>query len=282
MTSTPIIGQLFKLPFTQPLTDGGQVLAATAAGNAFRVFYLTNSTMAAPVYQDAGLTTPYTTINNGAPYYNVVYANVYGQFPPIYLNPWYEYRSQLFDGNGRLLEDCDTVNNNNAGAPYVSGVALSAFKATTTARTSAQGALTPVDPDLSIYLPAAGTYKLDADLIFTVSTSTPLTIGFEPMPIGIGGQTPTDFSSEYPCFYFGTLDGAVVTGTPFLGIGGLSVPDAILTLAPGALSNVIHISATFQLVESTVPTDPFALFWGLNTSSVSLLAGSSMTILRVA
>lgn len=270
MTSTPIVGQLFKQPFNQPLSDDGKVLAATSLGNAFRMFYLTNSTTLIPVYQDAALTTPYAT--------GPVSANSSGQFPPIYLNPAYEYRSQLFDGNGRLLEDCDTVNNYNAGENYVAGVAMSAFKATTTIRSAMGGGSVTSDPDLSVAMPAAGTYKIDADLIFTVSAPTAVNLALSGGIPGSGGIGVGGYTGFYPAPFFGTVGGVAAAGG-FLNITGAGFSGVLaLNLTAGALSNVLHISGTVQFTRAA----PFQLQWGAPTGAVSLLAGSSLTAIQVA
>ncbi len=268
MTSTPIVGQLFKQPLDQPLTDDGKVLAATSLGNAYRMFYLTNSTTPVTVYKDAAYTLPYAA--------GPVFANASGQFLPIYLDPAYEYRSQLFDGNGRLLEDCDTVNNNGVSSPLIAGVALSAFKATTTTRTS-PGALTP-DPDLQITLANAGTFKIDADLIFTVASATSMEAIFTGMSVGQGGASSGGFGNFYPIPFFGTVGGVVAAGGQFTISDEANEFKTILNLTTGPLSNVIRITGTVQ----SLGTALFQFQWGDNSNPVNLLAGSSLTVLQVA
>lgn len=278
MTSNPPLGQLFTLPFDQPLTDDGKVLAATAAGNAFRMFYLTNSTTQVTVYQDAALQTPYAA--------GPVFANSSGQFPPIYLSPAYEYRSQLFDGNGRLLDDTDPVNNNAAGPLYVSGIMHAAFKAATTAR-SAVSLLS--DPDLSIAIPGAGTYRVDMDLVFTASAggATPglqLEAAYSGN-VGTGTLSGTGFSNTYVLAIYGGLNGVIFPNTGTSSASNLTVTNpanalaTVFSLGTTASTNVIRVSGTFQALTGGT----FSLKWSPNgAGTVSLLTGSALTIQQVA
>jgi hypothetical protein len=284
--STPFIGELFTQPYTQPLSNDGKVLAATAAGNAYRVFYLTNSTTLTPVFQDAALTTPYA---------QPVFANASGQFPPIYLEPETEYRSQLFNGWGQLLEDCDTVNNNTNGAPPtmtvggVTGFARSAFKATTTSRAS--NIIPTADPDLSILLANAGTYKVDADLVWTapgagLTPGVALIFAFS----GTLAAGITDISGVVGGPYFvvlmGTVDGLgnVNITTPntlsISTVANISANKTSLPLGTTPQSNTMRFTGTFQALSGGT----FALYWCQNltsASATSLLAGSSLSLLQV-
>jgi hypothetical protein len=97
-------GQLFYDPLPTPLNNGAVI------PNGFYNFYVSGSTTPAPVYQDAGLTTPYPTQTfNGTPGLYIVTGNGQGQYGPIYLNPSTIYRQQLYNSSGALLEDNDPI-----------------------------------------------------------------------------------------------------------------------------------------------------------------------------
>jgi hypothetical protein len=256
----PTSGQLFRTPFSQPLSADGKPLGA-----AYRIFYLTNSTTLTPVFQDSAMTTPFVQ--------PIVATS--GKFSPIYLNPAIEYRSQLFDTNGRMLEDVDTVNNNTGntsalgltGAGVPAGFARSAFKTATTSTTL--GLI--VDPDLQVFLPAAGTYKIDMDLVATGTSAN-----FQPSFSGkLGaGAAPTN---TYQLMLMGTQHGVGAQN-------GLSNPFLIInletnvTLDATPLDNTMRYTGTIQTLTSGI----FSFDFGANSSTTSILAGSSLTVLQVA
>src|SRR5882672_6120945 len=86
-------GALFQDFTPRPLDALGKSFS-----NGYYVFYLTGTTQAALVYQDAGLTTPF----NGNPT-----ADGTGQFPTIFMNPGIIYRVQLFNSLNQLQKDID-------------------------------------------------------------------------------------------------------------------------------------------------------------------------------
>lgn len=105
MTTT---GQLFYDPFPRPLSSTGTPLPL-----GYYNFYLSGSTVPAPVYQDALLATPYPTLTlppggagGGANYY-VVQADVTGTMQPIFMDPTKIYRVQLYNQFNQLIEDQD-------------------------------------------------------------------------------------------------------------------------------------------------------------------------------
>lgn len=93
-------GILFNDPYNKPLSAAGQFMAGCT-----RVFYLSQTTTLAPVYQDGFLQFPYSQTPTP------ITADSAGRFSPIYLDPTIAYRCQLFTAGGILLEDAD---------PYVS------------------------------------------------------------------------------------------------------------------------------------------------------------------
>jgi hypothetical protein len=75
---------------------------------AYYNFYLSGTSVAAPVYQDAALTLLYPTANlNGNPGFSVIQADGTGAFAPIFLNPQLIYRVQLYTSTFQLIEDVD-------------------------------------------------------------------------------------------------------------------------------------------------------------------------------
>jgi hypothetical protein len=270
------IGQLYRLPFSQPLSPDGKTLP-----NGYRTFYRTNSTAVAAVFQDSAMTTPYVP---------PVRASATSTFSPIYLNPALEYRSQLFSQNGQMLEDVDTINNNTAGGPSTvtmpgaiavaqnagapTGYARSASKAVTTSRSTL--AVT-ADPDLSVFLPAAGTYKIDMDLVCTSSVAGQLMSVKTAFSGTMGaGATPT---GTYSLMCAGTQNGAGAqngTADPILLINFSST----ITLDTVPVDNTMRFSGTIQ----TLTPGTLSFTWGCNAGgyTVSILAGSSLTALQVA
>ena len=106
MTAT--YGFLFADPVVRPLSAAGVTMPLC-----YFTFYLTGSTTAVAPFQNGTLTTPFGS--------NVVTADAYGGFPPIYMNPATVYRVQLHDASGVLLEDVDpyVVPMNATGGPFL-------------------------------------------------------------------------------------------------------------------------------------------------------------------
>jgi hypothetical protein len=267
---TPLIGQLFRTPFSQPLSPDGKTLPG-----AYRVFYLTNSTTLENVTQDSAEATPYTQ-----PVVAGLSGALAGKFSPIYLNPSIEYRSQLFNAAGQMLEDVDTVNNNTGGMQVVglvgagapSGFARSAFKATTTTTTA--GLIN--DPDLSVALPASGTYKIDMDLVMTAAASSTLA-NIELSFSGklSAGAAPTN---TYSLALMGTQHGVGAQSgltSPFL----ILDLESAITIDTVAADNTMRYTGTIQVLTSGT----LSFLFGSNGGTlVSLLAGSSLNVLQVA
>jgi hypothetical protein len=97
-------GQLFYDPVARPLSSLGVALP-----NAYYNFYVSGTTNAAVVYQDAALSLPYpaASLNGSSPLYSVVQADSTGAMPPIFLNPQTIYRVQLYSSLWALIEDVD-------------------------------------------------------------------------------------------------------------------------------------------------------------------------------
>ncbi len=97
-------GQLFYDPIPRPLSSLG-----VAMPGAYYNFYVSGTTNAATVYQDAGLTLPYpaAALNGSQPLYSVIQADGTGAFTPIFLNPQTIYRVQLYNSTWSLIEDVD-------------------------------------------------------------------------------------------------------------------------------------------------------------------------------
>jgi hypothetical protein len=100
-------GQLFYDAFPRPLSATG-----TSLPLGYYNFYLSGGTVAAPVYQDAALTTPYplqTLPPGGAGTASAyaVQADATGTMQPIFMNPGLIYRVQLYSQFGQLIEDVD-------------------------------------------------------------------------------------------------------------------------------------------------------------------------------
>jgi hypothetical protein len=100
-------GQLFYDAFPRPLSSTGLTMPL-----GYYNFYLSGTTSAAPVYQDAALTTPYPAQTlppggAGTPNYSVVVGDSTGTMQPIFLNPNLIYRVQLYNAAGQLIEDVD-------------------------------------------------------------------------------------------------------------------------------------------------------------------------------
>jgi len=95
-------GQLFYDPVSRPIS-GGQALPL-----AYYNFYVSGTTIPAPVYQDAALTLPFPTVTVGSITNGyVITGDGTGAFVPIFLNPSTVYRIQLYNSAGQLLEDVD-------------------------------------------------------------------------------------------------------------------------------------------------------------------------------
>jgi hypothetical protein len=97
-------GQLFYDPVARPLSSLGVSLP-----NGYYNFYVSGTTNAAVVYQDAALSLPYpaASLNGSSPLYSVVQADSTGAMPPIFLNPQTIYRVQLYSSLWALIEDVD-------------------------------------------------------------------------------------------------------------------------------------------------------------------------------
>lgn len=88
---------LEEFPGTDSLTvldDAGEPMA-----EAVRTFWLSRTTELAPIYDDETLTTPLD---------NPLTADENGDFPEVYLDDTYQYRTRLQDGDGRLIFDTDS------------------------------------------------------------------------------------------------------------------------------------------------------------------------------
>jgi hypothetical protein len=97
-------GQLFYDPVARPLSSLG-----VSMPGAYYNFYVSGTTNAATVYQDAGLTLPFpaASLSGSAPLYSVIQADGTGAMPPIFLNPETIYRVQLYNSTWSLVEDVD-------------------------------------------------------------------------------------------------------------------------------------------------------------------------------
>lgn len=99
-------GQLLYDPYPRPLSSIGTTLPL-----GYYNFYLSGTTIPAPIYQNASLTTPYPAILlpflSTSALFNAAQADGTGTFQPIYLNPTLIYRVQLYTAAGNLLEDQD-------------------------------------------------------------------------------------------------------------------------------------------------------------------------------
>jgi hypothetical protein len=97
-------GQLFYDPIARPLSALG-----VSMPGAYYNFYVSGTTNAATVYQDAGLSLPYpaASLNGSAALFSVVQADGTGAMPPIFLNPVTIYRVQLYSSTWSLIEDVD-------------------------------------------------------------------------------------------------------------------------------------------------------------------------------
>lgn len=97
-------GQLFYDPVARPLSSTG-----TSLPGGYYNFYVSGTTNAAQVYQDAALTLPYpaASLNGSAALYTVIQADGTGAFPPMFLNPEVIYRVQLYNSTWSLIEDVD-------------------------------------------------------------------------------------------------------------------------------------------------------------------------------
>jgi hypothetical protein len=97
-------GQLFYDPIARPLSSVG-----VAMPGAYYNFYVSGSSVPAPVYQDAGLTLPWpaAALNGSNPLFSVVQADGTGAMPPIFLVPTVIYRVQLYTSTWNLIEDVD-------------------------------------------------------------------------------------------------------------------------------------------------------------------------------
>jgi hypothetical protein len=89
-------GVLYSDAQTYPLSPKSSRVVTLP--NATYQFYLSGTTISTPVYQDAGLTTPFASNPQ---------ANSSGLFPPIYLSSAVVYRWMMFDQYGRRLVDVD-------------------------------------------------------------------------------------------------------------------------------------------------------------------------------
>jgi hypothetical protein len=255
----PSNGILFTLPYTQPLSVDGKPMPYC-----YRVFYETNSTTALNVYSDAGLT---GLIGN------IVVADAYGQFQPIFLIPGCQYRCQLFNAANQLLEDSDPINGPAMGTPFTAGVVRSAVKTQSTARTLASGM--EADPDLQVYVPNAGTYKIDLDICFTASAAGATPGAIIALNSNIG--TINNFAT---LAFAGTSNSLVAAGAIEVG------SNYTLALGTTALSNTIRLSGTLQFFAPTAAnkTEYVYFSWGVAGASgtTTLLAGSSLTVTQVA
>jgi hypothetical protein len=253
MTSIKI-GQLFTLAYTKPLSAGG----AQQPG-AQLTFYASGSGFATsqPVYADSALTTTLT---------QPIVADTSGRFVPVFMNPALQYASQLSSAAGTF--QADPVNVQNTAIPMAEVV-----KASTTTRASTT-TLT-VDPDLSFFLSLAGTYKVELDIQITA---------------GASGTTP---GFSYEISFSGTLNSAA--GNTFAVAGlfdsvgvsnsqaavALNSPVTGIALGPSGIQNIVRIAGTIQ----TTSAGTLSFLWAQNVSSssqVSVVAGSDMTITRIA
>lgn len=78
-----------------PLDDGG-----AAIPSAVLTYWLSRTTVLAPIYADAGMTTPLA---------NPLVADANGVFPSVFYNSAIEYRHRLEDGSRRLIFDHDPI-----------------------------------------------------------------------------------------------------------------------------------------------------------------------------
>lgn len=97
-------GQLFYDPVARPLSSTG-----TSLPNGYYNFYVSGTTNAATVYQDAALSLPFpaASLNGSSALYSVIQADGTGAMPPIFLNPETIYRVQLYNSTWSLIEDVD-------------------------------------------------------------------------------------------------------------------------------------------------------------------------------
>ncbi len=97
-------GQLFYDPVARPLSSTG-----TSLPNGYYNFYVSGTTNAATVYQDAALSLPFpaASLNGSSALYSVIQADGTGAMPPIFLNPETIYRVQLYSSTWSLIEDVD-------------------------------------------------------------------------------------------------------------------------------------------------------------------------------
>jgi hypothetical protein len=179
-----VISQLFYDPSARPLSGGLPLPLG------YYNFYVSSTTTPTPVYQDAGLTTPFpaTTqpIGSVPAGSYMVQADGTGTFPPIYLNPTLIYRVQLYNSNVQLQRDDDPI--------------IPAFPVTGTGPISfdAQGEMTinaPLPGGVGVTLTIAPA-ALQALLLSGVAAGTPAMIINN--AISVGTQTATFSATNKP------------------------------------------------------------------------------------
>lgn len=198
-------GSLFDYPIATPLSPGPNPAVGQIMSGCSLVFYLSTTTTPLPVYGDGALNTSLG---------NVVTANASGQFPPIYLDPQFVYRVQLYslpNGGGIKLQDID---------PYVVPVVLSNRIVTST---KAGFFLNSVAPFAIVFtfLPV-GIYQIDALVYFGAISSGAQGIKFTD---GGGSAGVTGF---IPGVGIATVPAA--SGSPIIQQFGSGIPLSIATI----------------------------------------------------
>lgn len=264
---------------------------------AYRYFYASGTLVLVPVYADAELKAALVQQSLSAG--PGLAADNQGKFPVIYLDPSIEYRSQLYDPTGVLLEDVDPVNiTNNAfpvgqnglapGGIIVStnplGVPVYVYKNTN--RTVNGYTVSDIpnlfgpDPELQVVVLSAGTYRIEANIVLTTTFAQAANISIQfigPLP-STAGLTPAD-SEVF----------AMMGSTNFLEPAGPN-GDGYNTLQIGAGVGTLGTtlgSNTYKLVQSVRVLGPGVFVVAFNPGSlgsstpITMQAGSSMEVIRL-
>jgi hypothetical protein len=192
-------GVLFYSPISMPL--GTNALALPLC---YYNFYLTGTTTPAVVYQDAGLTTPFPI--NAITGQEIVTANGFGQFAPIYLDPSLVYRVQFYNQLGVLISDVD---------PYIPPIPSTG---------NGPISLNPVTGQVTINAPKPGGTGVTLTVVAAASTVALSLVGQTPgQPLIVatntlttGTQTATFTATNKP----GTATTAPSAWLPITGDGG--------------------------------------------------------------